>query len=91
MLRDGKLFNKEPGLNFEYVSYDRHDTPGGDCADPIVMTTDNVSLSESIGGIMRANTEYDDHLIVGMLSWCITIWSEKWGWLQPHERTHSPG
>ena len=50
---DGKLFNVEPGLNYDYVKYDRHETPYAGCTDPIIMTSDNVTLAESQGAITR--------------------------------------
>ena len=57
MVRDGKLIDEEPGLNFSYVRYDRHDPPqGGGCPDPIVMTSaGDVHVADSHGGVMRAD------------------------------------
>ncbi len=56
MIRDGKLIGAEPSLNFGYVRYDRTDPPQGGCESPIIMTSDGVTLAESQGGIMRANS-----------------------------------
>ncbi|MCP4590388.1 MAG: hypothetical protein GY842_06575, partial [bacterium] len=57
MVRDGKLLDAEPGLNYSYVRYDRHDTDPG-CLDAIVMTSAGpVPQAESHGGIMRASND----------------------------------
>ncbi len=55
MVRDGKLIDHEPGLNYDWVRYDRHGPLIGGCADPIYMTSTAVTGPESHGGVMRSN------------------------------------
>ncbi len=56
MIRDGKLIGIEPSLNFSHVRYDRHNPASGPCPNGIIMTSDGVQPSVSVGGVMRTNS-----------------------------------
>ncbi len=55
MVRDGTLVDHEPGLNFSYVRYDRHEDRIP-CGDTIIMTSADVAAPASHGGISRSTT-----------------------------------